>query len=78
MGDGPWERVFYRTADAARRAAVKWLNGAAELTEEQKAVIDRDEKMKVRKDLEKWIAGQKKMIAKQEAEVARLTKELGA
>jgi hypothetical protein len=76
MGDGPWKRVFYRTADAARRAAVKWLNGAAELTEDQKAVIDRDEKVRVREDLKKRIAGQKEMIAKNEAELARLTKEL--
>jgi hypothetical protein len=78
MGDGPWERVFYRTADAARRGALKWLNGAAELTEEQKTVIDRDKKMKIRNELKEWIAHQKKLIVKKEAEVARLTKELGA
>jgi len=78
MGDGPWKRVFYRTADAARRAAVKWLNGAAEMTEKQMVEAARIEKQKVRKDLEEWIVHQKQLIAKKEAEVARLTKELGA
>ena len=78
MGDGKWKMEYYRTPEAARRGALKWLNGAPELTEEQKVEIYRTEKVKARKELVERIAHQKVKIAEAEANVERLKKELGA
>ncbi len=46
MGDGPWKRTFFRTAAAARAAALEWLGDRREMTDAEKAEAEKDRKAK--------------------------------
>jgi hypothetical protein len=69
MGDGPWKRTFFRTAAAARAAALEWLGDRREMTEAEKAEAAKDVKHREVKE-------KKERLARLRKEVANLEKEL--